>query len=161
MLTQHRLLLLLHYDAITGAFTRLQCSNKRFVGKVVNDSHHSGYIFIRVDGKRYAAHRLAWLYMTGAFPRAQIDHRNTIKADNRWDNLREATNRLNAENKRTPRVDNAVGRLGVCFHKASQRFVAQIQVDGVKRHLGLFDTAEEGHVVYLAAKKNLHRGNTL
>lgn len=41
-----------------------------------------GYINIKIHGKMYLAHRLAWLYSRGVWPQI-IDHINGIKDDNR------------------------------------------------------------------------------
>jgi hypothetical protein len=62
-----------------------------------------GYRLIGVDGRWHKAHRLAWLYMTGSWPREQIDHINLIKNDNRFENLREATQTQNHANTRARR----------------------------------------------------------
>jgi hypothetical protein len=63
-------------------------------------SSRGGYTYIRIDRKRYAAHRLAWLYVYGTFPPRLLDHINGCPGDNRIGNLREATPHQNAGNTR-------------------------------------------------------------
>lgn len=93
MLTYDRLIERLSYDSSTGIF---QWKNHlRKVGSI--DVY--GYLIIKIDGKSYKSHRLAWLYMTSEWPKDTIDHKNGIKNDNRWDNLREATNSENCMNR--------------------------------------------------------------
>lgn len=58
-----------------------------------------GYVRIKLLGKDYMAHRLVWLYFNGVFPEGQLDHENRKPADNRIENLSEATNRENNLNK--------------------------------------------------------------
>ncbi len=41
---------------------------------------------------------------------------------------------------------------GVCFHKASGRFRAQIMVNGYRKHLGLFDSEDDASSAYRIAK---------
>jgi len=50
-----------------------------------------GYIIIKINRKDYQAHRLAWLYEYGNFPKQTIDHINRIKTDNRICNLRDVS----------------------------------------------------------------------
>lgn len=42
--------------------------------------------------------------------------------------------------------------VGVCFHKASGKFMAKIKKSGKSHHLGLFDTPESASAVYAAEK---------
>lgn len=58
-----------------------------------------GYVRIKVFGQSYGEHRLVWLYHKGEWPPGQLDHINLKPADNRIENLREATNRDNNLNK--------------------------------------------------------------
>jgi hypothetical protein len=77
----------------------------------------------------------------------EIDHRNLNKLDNRRDNLRIATRSQNKCN--TPsRRDNKLGVKGVSFKIANNKFVAQIVVNGKKKHLGLFETVEEAKAAF-------------
>ena len=124
-LNQSRLKELLAYDPDTGVFTRLVKSNRNVrIGAVAGTCDSKGYGQISVDGKLYRAHRLAWLWMTGAWPVAQLDHRNGVRHDNRWENLREATNGENNQNAAI-RSNNTSGFMGVCWdsHRKDRKSV--------------------------------------
>ena len=109
MITQERLKEVLKYNSETGEFTR-----KIAKGGKIKDS--SGYILISVDGEKYYAHRLAWLYMYGEFPKNSIDHINKIKDDNHLYNLRDVTSIENQRN-RFLNINNKSGFLGVSWYK--------------------------------------------
>lgn len=147
MLTQSRLQHILHYDPITGVFT-WKIARGRYAGikSVAGYTNSNGYCLISVDGKRLRAHRLAWLYVFGRWPVADIDHVNGDRADNRFANLREATRSQNLANKDKSR-NNRSGVKGVHVHYDG-RFRAQIRKDGQKFHLGVFATAEQAHAAY-------------
>jgi HNH endonuclease len=108
-LTAARLRELLDYDPITGAFTW-------------RSPRQSGYRRIFIDGRLYAASRLAWLWMTGSWPKGQIDHANLKKDDDRWTNLREASQSAQSANRGRLRK-NKVGLKGVTYEK--RKFRAQ------------------------------------
>jgi HNH endonuclease len=92
---------LFFYDPHTGVFLRRQPQASEHVGDVAGCRTSEGYWRIHVDGRSYFAHRLAWLYMTGKWPKDQIDHINLDGSDNRWGNLRGATNGQNQANSLT------------------------------------------------------------
>lgn len=161
MITQARLHELFEYDAESGVFTRKTAFNRWRVGDKVGYVNTCGYIEAGVDGNCYGVHRLAWIYINGDDPVEEIDHINGVRDDNRIVNLRPATKAINAQNKRIARADSESGILGVCWHKASSKWVAQIQVSGKKKHLGIFGDKFDAHEAYINAKRMLHEGNTL
>jgi len=100
-----------------------------------------------VDWKQYNYARLAWYYMTGEWPALEIDHINRNPSDNRFSNLRLATRSQNTQWSRRGRKPRS-GFRGV-HRVASGRYQAQISVNGKKRHIGIFDSAEEAAEAFL------------
>jgi hypothetical protein len=126
MISQAELKRRLHYDPDTGQFKWLiPFSNRVKAGDVAGWQEANGYICIRIDGFDYKAHRLAWLYMTGENPRHLIDHRNQVKDDNRFANLREATKSQNAANNHKP----AKAR----YHWQSKLWQARVVINGKEK----------------------------
>lgn len=151
LLSVERLRDLLNYDPETGVFTwRVDRGGDARAGAVAGNVKSDGYRRIKVGGVRYRANRLAWFWMNGEWPSTMVDHKDTDPSNDRFDNLREATGSQNNMNARTPR-SNTSGFKGVCLHRTSGRWKAQIQHAGQKRHIGYFGTAQEAHTAYCAA----------
>jgi hypothetical protein len=160
MITQEELKQQLYYDPDTGVFTRLVSnSNTVKVGDIAGCYDGDGYLRIKVNNKRYGAHRLALLYMYGSFPKDQIDHINNIKDDNRITNLREANKSQNAQNKIKAHKNNKSGLLGVS--KNGKGFKCTIKINYKRKYLGTYRTKEEAHSAYLEAKRNMHEYCTI
>ncbi len=152
----------LRYDPQSGEFTWIKKTGcKTVIGSCAGSRRSiNGYSYISIFRTFYLAHRLAWLYMTGSWPDAQIDHVDGNRKNNRWDNLRDIPMAGNAQNRRVPRVDCSTGVIGVV--KKGRGFAARITYDGGKRrYLGTFDTSEEAHAAYVKAKREMHEFNTL
>lgn len=153
MVTVSRVKAVLIYDPDTGIF--------RWIDAILHRKHPvagsldtKGYRRIEIDNKIYKAHRLAWLYVTGSWPAAEIDHKNGLRDDNRFCNLREATraeNNANASRLRT----NRSGYKGVTAAYGGKRWTAKIWSNGSSKVLGVFDTKEGAHLAYCAAAKAL------
>lgn len=156
---------ILSYNPKTGAFQYRVKRGAQNAGTVAGGKMVRGNWSIGINYKRYSAHRLAWLYMTGIWPENEIDHIDGNPLNNRWDNLREVTGAQNKQNYRRPRIDNKSGYLGVYLHgknkNGSDRWRARINLDGKAVHLGLFDTPQEAHAAYVEAKRKLHAFGTL
>ncbi|WGY37377.1 HNH endonuclease [Pseudomonas aeruginosa] len=153
MLTQERLLEVIHYCPESGKFTWIMDRGGAWSGKEAGClSTISGYALIRIDGVLYRAHRLAWLYVYGETPCGAIDHVNGIAKDNRILNLRLATQSQNMQNKRASSASKT-GVKGVCYCSATGRYQVKIRVDGKYKHIGRFDTVEEGATAYAEAAR--------
>jgi HNH endonuclease len=161
MLTHERLRELLHYNPKTGLFRRLKsCNyNNALKGVIAGLSKNGERVAIAIDGKHYRAHRLAWFYMTGKWPKGVIDHRDGNQANNRFSNLRDVSRKLNQQNMRRAHQDNKTGYLGVTVYRG--RYRATIWHNKKQHLVGMFDRAEDAHRAYVLAKRKLHAGCTL
>ena len=153
LLSHEYLLSALDYNPETGIF-KWKNSKSRSVkkGTTAGAIHTSGYIKIVLDRKSYWAHRIAWLYYYGSWPRGkqnQVDHINGNRADNRIINLRLTTNRKNTQNH-VLYAHNTSECNGVCFNRQANRWQAYIRTNELKsnglykqKHLGYFDFFED------------------
>lgn len=151
-LIQERLKELLHYDPETGVFTRRRGGGGKRAGSQAG-TINKGYVMVTVDGRSYTAGRLAWLYMTGKWPKNLIDHRNTLKSDNRWTNLREATKPQNGWNRDFSKR-SSTGLKGV--YRKRSKFEAKLMAEGKYIYLGVFGTKQEAKEAYEKAAREYH-----
>lgn len=96
-LSRSRLRLCLDYCPHSGTFTWINRQSQ-----VAGCRSYDGFVRIYVAGSVYLAHRLAFLYMTGAFPAHLVIHLDGDRSNNRWDNLREATRQDLAASRQIP-----------------------------------------------------------
>lgn len=147
-LTSARLREFLHYDAETGVFTWIVSRKRARAGDVAGCPNKRGYLIIRIEGRNFYAHRLAWLYTFGRWPNNHIDHRDGNEANNAISNLRDATQAQNRANARI-RANSSTGLKGVT--KLGNRYRALLNSCGKQYHLGVFDTPEQAYEAYCAA----------
>jgi len=158
MISHDELLRILHYNPETGEFTwRVDpCMGPRRAGKKAGYYHSAlGRNRIKIDGKPHFAARVAWFYMTGAWPSEFVDHINLDKADDRFANLRLATRSQNGANRRV-QARNKWGFKGVAQESRTKKFIATVRKDGVTHYAGFHATPEAAHAAYLAKAKELH-----
>lgn len=141
-LDQKMLKEVLKYDPKTGIFTWLVNRGCQKRGNIAGNENE-GYILIRIFGFLYRAHRLAFLYMNGEFPKLHIDHINRNGCDNRWKNLREVTQRKNTLNKK-----NNNKYPGAFYRKRTKKWEAQIRINTKSIFLGSYETPEEATEEY-------------
>ena len=150
----------LTYNQKTGAFTwYVQTGPRVVVGAFAGTKNVRGYYEISIDGRKYVAHRLAWLYVTGSWPVDEIDHVNGNRADNRFCNLRDVPRAINTQNRRKANAGTSSKLLGVSKHGVKWR--ARLQTNGRLTQLGTYDTPEKAHAAYVTAKRKMHVGCTI
>lgn len=148
MISQKRLKELLHYDPLTGVFTwRVSRGGSASTGTVAGSDNGKGYRIIAVDGKKYLAHRLAFLYTDGAFPENEVDHINGCRDDNRRDNLRAASRSQNLANRSSK---------GYYWNKSLKKWAAELKYKNYRTYLGLFKTEKEASDAYHVAARKIH-----
>jgi hypothetical protein len=149
----------IYYDALAGHLFRRAPGARGLSGKPLGHRNGVGYLMIRIGGKKYFAHRVAWLAYHGTWPAGVIDHINGIKHDNRIENLRDVVPAVNAQNLHSIERRSISGLLGA-IAQPDGTFRALIRVGKRRLDLGSFGTKEESHRAYIAAKRKLHPGNT-
>lgn len=144
-----RLRELLHYDPLTGIFTWLVSTNGRVKVGDVAGTRDQGYVIISVDRRLYRAHRLAWLYVYGQWPKFEIDHDNQVKDDNRIANLLDVPHQRNMHNIAQPTKVNRLGARGV--EPYGEKYRAFIGSRKNRKFLGTFDCLDGAQSAYQAA----------
>jgi hypothetical protein len=162
--TYEELIYTLHYDPNTGVFTHLTLvGNKvRFRPDDIGGTQRSdGYVWITTRQGSEQASRLAWLYMTGGYPPAGyiVDHKDTVKFNNIWDNLRLATHSQNCQNS-GGNINKSTGVKGVTIAYSTigkKNYVAQVKAGGKITFLKTFSSLKEASKAVVVAR-NLHHG---
>lgn len=152
MLSRAYLKRILPYNPSTGVWRwKITCNG--FVAKNSRAGYinSQGYEIIRINLRGYKAHRLAWFYMKGCWPR-RVDHKDTRKANNRWKNLRVATHGQNVANSKLRR-DSTSGLKGAYFKRARAKWFSAIRFNTKLKHLGYFESAMQAHKAYMKAAK--------
>lgn len=153
-LTGERLREVLECDPKSGIF-RWKVSPNNFVkvGSVAGSINPvEGYLQIQIDGNKYRAHRLVWLYVHGTWPTRLLDHVDTIRHHDWIDNLRLATKSQNNSNSNIRKTSTSPYK-GIT--RCGRRWAAQIAFDGRKIHIGVYATPEDAHAAYVARAKDL------
>ncbi len=158
--SQEYLRSILDYNPETGIFIwkhRKEMPNNwngRFAGAIAGEREIIGYITIVINYKKYRAHKLAYIYMTGELPE-YIDHKDLDGFNNKWDNLRQSTRSQNQYNRRK-QSNNTSGFKGVSLDKERGKWIAQIVKEKKHYHLGRYNTKEAAFAAYKKAQQTLH-----
>ena len=152
-ISHKELLAAVRYDQDTGHFYKGDSRAEHSGGQ--------GYLNLTVSGVEARAHRYAWLYVYGVWPKGEIDHVNGSRADNRITNLRDVPRSINQQNRHKPQKNNKSGFLGVSLERGGKKYRATVRVGKKGHYIGSFDTAEAAHDAYVQAKRQLHLGCTL
>jgi hypothetical protein len=156
-LTRARLRELLRYNPNTGQFRwrKRLCNNTRVGDLAGHIDAQRGVHLIHVDHRPYRAHQLAWFYMTGRWGRPTVDHRDRDPINNRWNNLRQATQSQNNANRRRSRA-NTSGYKGVHLCRRSGKWRARLRKNRRVIYQGTFATPQAAHAAYVAAARKLY-----
>lgn len=158
MITQDELKELLDYNPETGIFVwKVRMAKSVKAGMIAGVLNTQKYRCITIAGTQYKAHRLAWVYIHGEFPK-MLDHVDGNRDNNAIINLRLTTVRQNGQNRKEHRVGKT---LGCYFHKPTGKWRAQLEFKGRNYHLGLYETAEEAFEAYSAAVHSIEKDGVL
>lgn len=140
------------YDADSGCITWKKSKTYVSAGAVAGCHCAQGYWVIGFGGKRYRAHRIAWVLHYGDWPPDgfMIDHVNGNRGDNSIANLRLATQTQNRANSKLD-SKNTSGEKGVSWSKRERKWRAYIRLNGKQSYLGMYARVEDAAHAYRAA----------
>jgi len=155
MITQAQALEL--FECRDGAlFYRQRPSQNMLVGDRAGYVDNNGYRKLSIKSKRYQEHRIIFLMYHGYLPDT-IDHIDGNPANNRIENLREATQQQNCYNSST-HGRNTSGHRGVSWSRAWNKWQAYVNVNKKRKFLGYFEDLELAGLV-AAEARDLYHGN--
>ena len=152
--TQEEILQAVLYDPDTGNFYSKSTYKSTKFGRLLNKVNNAGYIGISINRKRYLAHRIAWVCMTGNWPK-QIDHIDGNRINNIFTNLREATKEENSKN-RSRKITSKSNYKGVTYLPRIKKWQARVSYQGDRIYLGVFMTEELAAKAYMDKAKELY-----
>ena len=181
-LSQEFLSKIIDYNESTGVFTwkkrnpsdflhkknpcrSCACFNASFAGKKAGSilrtpRSKTYYIAIKIDGKSYKAHRLAFILKTGSCPE-EVDHIDHTGTNNSWSNLR-ASNKFDNAKNHPIQKSNKTGVAGVNWHKSAKKWQVRANDNGSRVDLGRYDSFEKAVSVRRDYEKKFgyyeHRG---
>mgnify|MGYP006935474549 FL=1 len=109
--------------------------------------------YIKIDGYPVPRARVAFVLMTGKFPKI-ADHINGDTLDDRWTNLRDVTHTQNTWNSAKTKPNKRSG-LPKGIRQLGNRFQARIAVNGATMYLGTFGSIDEAAKAYASAEQQL------
>lgn len=121
--------------------------NARFAGEAAGSLAGNGYINVAINGIKYGAHRIIFLWLHGYLPE-RIDHEDDDTTNNREYNLRAATHAQNIFNGK------CLDSKGVERHGAKYR--ARIGSKENRITIGSYDTYEEARIAYKKASIEIY-----
>ena len=138
-------------------FNRTSRSPRQLVGSIVGSLSDKGYLQFQLGKNYYKVHRVIYILEHGEIPEGfQVDHIDGNKLNNNIENLRLATNTENCNNKEKRKIPCSSQYKGVSFHKATGKWIAQINIDGKRTTIGLFDNELDASDAYIRKSKEIH-----
>ena len=157
MVTQDYLIDNYYYCKKTGIFSKIKKDGT--LSKKCGTLSKNGYIKIIINSKEYKVHRLIFLYLFNCIPK-EVDHKNRVRSDNRFKNLRSVTKSENSKNK-TIQSNNKSGVSGVFLDNKVKlkKWRSQITSNGKVFSLGRFFTFKEAVNARIEAEKKYNFKN--
>jgi len=156
MLTSEQISKLLDYNKETGKLYWRVRASQIPAGTEAGYLNGYGYRIISIKKKMLSAHRIVWLLETSEWPSEDLDHINLDKADNRFCNLRLATDSQNGANK-AMYARNTSGLKGVSWHKGGKKWKGQKwRATCGPKHIGYFDCPAAARLAYIVEADKMY-----
>lgn len=151
MITQKEVRRCFSYNKKTGILRRKVASRNAPVGAIAGNKMSTGYLKVSFKNKQYLCHVLIWFGMKGYFPK-EIDHKDRVRDNNKWKNLRKISHKGNSINKGR-QSNNTSGIPGISWDKSRNKWYVKIKNEGIQYALGRFDDFDEAVCHRFAAEQ--------
>jgi len=152
MLTQELVQSIFDYE--DGNLIRKE-GKKNCLGKTAGYIKKNGYGLVKVSGKQYLLHRIIFLHHHG-FLSQEVDHIDGDPRNNKIENLRAAIHEQNMKNSKNYST-NKSGTRGVTWHKRTQKWQVDVQVNKRTCYLGTFADKELAELVSIEARDLMYK----
>ena len=137
-------------DGIVWSLNYNRTGKKRALKAALNSHGYLVVCFYKNGKKMKSVHRLvAEAYLPNYSEDLQVDHIDNMRTNNCLGNLRMVTCQQNQFNR--PKVK------GYSWHKNKNKWMARIDLNGKKHHLGYFNNEDDARQAYLKAKEIYHK----
>ena len=155
VLTQEEVRQHLDYDPETGELRWRVRRGGRRVGRPAGAARKThSRIVIGINGKKYLAHRIIWLWVYGYFPENVIDHIDRDPSNNKLSNLREVSQLCNMRNSKIDKR-NKTGVTGVFWDEKNGKWLSNIRLADKTKYLAYCSDFTEAVAHRLAAEQCL------
>ena len=145
----------INYNKETGQLFWNKSGKGRKLSRPVGTTTKQGYLQTTIGGKQLKVHHVIWFIETGEWPKEQIDHKDKIKNNNKFVNLREGTS-INQHNRKI-KVGKS-GLSGAYWSNEKGRWYSNIRINGSTKFLGYFSSKEAANIAYTNKKKEILNG---
>jgi hypothetical protein len=135
-----------HYVVSTFGRVKNVKTGKILKGSVNSHGYLNCNLYEDAIMKTHKIHRLvANAFINNPNDKECVDHKNNDKTNNNISNLRFATYSENQHNRKLS-SNNTSGAKGVTLNKKVKKWHAQIKIDGISIHIGLFENLEDAKI---------------
>lgn len=133
-------------------------------GRILKRYRHKGYNFVHLCRNGIQANTRVTFLVVAAFKKkinrkSHINHLNRIKSDDRAKNLELVNNRENASHGHLKRKRKTSKYIGVSWEKWSNKWRAQMYVNGKNKKFGRFDDERKASQAYKDALREYGQQN--
>ena len=155
MVTKELLQEIFSYDNGNLYWKTVRCSKLK-VGQKAGWVGKKNYLYVRVNYKAYAIHRLVWIIHNGDIDNGKIiDHIDRNPTNNKIENLRIATHTQNNQNS-SKRTTNTSGYKNVYWSTEKSRWLVKCNVNGLPKYAGSYKLLDEAVQAAIQLRKKFH-----
>lgn len=143
---------------IDGSVVWTNSKYKRKKGYLCGCVDEKGYQkMVLPSGRNVRGHQVSYFLFMNTWPDKYVDHIDGNRLNNNPSNLRLVDDFGNSRNSRSTKNKTGYQGVSVSSGKNKNLYKSEIMIDGKRKYLGYFKTAEEAHEAYKLASIKLFK----